>query len=284
MVRWLWFVGGCAHAIPPVSAPAAPVARATSAASACWVEYARSGAFTDSGVVVNTAAGVVLIDAGQSLAFRSELTEIPHGRLYLKLVPAKLVPDRPASEALAEVGVDLGAIVAFVPTHAHSDHVGGLVDLPDLPVKMDPAELEVVSRVAAGGGSWNVMPAEARRIAPEASALAYTEAPFAVFPRSADLLGDGTVVVVPLPGHTPGSVGVVVDAGAARFLHAGDAINTRSQLDGPTGKSPILRPTDGDPAAADRQVALLASLHAGDPDLVMLPAHERAAWVELFGA
>lgn len=275
---------GCAHHIEPVvRARVAPPDPSETAVTACWVEYARSGAFTASGIVVRQPAGVVLIDAGQSLRFKDEIRDLPSGRFYLRLVPAKLVPDDPASAVLLGAKVDPADIVAFVPTHAHSDHLGGLMDLPDLPVKMHPSELALLQQVLAGGEGFNVIPAEARRIAPTVMPLTFVDRPVEVFPRSADLLGNGTVEVIPLEGHTPGSVGVLIDTGAMRIFAAGDAINTRSQLDRLRGKSLLLRRTDADPQAADPQVAVLASLHQADPTLVILPAHERRAWVELFG-
>lgn len=276
-------LAGCAHAVPPAAVSRTAPPRAEKAGSVCWIEYARSGPFTASGVAVRTDAGVVLVDAGQSRAFREEIGEIGEGRAYLRLVPGRLTPDAPASGALAAAGIDPNEIVAFVPTHAHSDHVGGLMDLPDLPVRMHPEELALLERVRDGGASFNVIPAQARRIVPEAEPVTLDESPYQVFSRRADLLGDGSVVLVPLSGHTPGSVGVFVELEGVRLLYAGDAINTRAQLDRLRGKGPLLRRTDADREAADGQVAVLAALHEADPDLRILPAHERRAWIALFG-
>ncbi|MEZ4237034.1 MAG: MBL fold metallo-hydrolase [Myxococcota bacterium] len=283
---WMVAVSGCAHAIAPVTPPmVAPPPATASGVTACWVEFARAGAFTASGIAVRGPSGVVLVDVGQSLAFREELKEVPTGRFYLRLVPAKLVPDEAAADVLAASGVDPAELVAVVPTHVHSDHAGGLMDLPDVPVHVHPTELELLHAVVEGQTTaFNVMPAQARRILGEAEPLPFVDAPYEVFPRHADLLGDGTVVAVPLEGHTPGSVGVLVDTGKVRLFDAGDAINTRDRLDHPRTKSLLLRPTDADHDAADEQVAVLAALHEADPSLVILPAHERRAWVEAFGA
>jgi N-acyl homoserine lactone hydrolase len=143
-----------------------------------------------------------------------------------------------------------------VPTHAHSDHVGGLMDLPDLPIRLHPAEQALLESVQAGAEPFNVVPAEARRMSGHMSALQFVAEPWAVFPQHADL----------------------------RLLHAGDAINKVAQLERLRGKSALLRRTDADRTRADERVALLAALHAADPELVVLPAHERRAWVALFGA
>jgi glyoxylase-like metal-dependent hydrolase (beta-lactamase superfamily II) len=51
----------------------------------------------------------------------------------------------------------------------------------------------------------------------------YGAGPFGPFPDSLDLLGDGSLVLVPLPGHTPGHMGMVVTVDDERWLLAGDA-------------------------------------------------------------
>lgn len=277
---WLFAVAGCAHAVPNAELAVVP-AQDGPPVRVCWAEYAKSGKFTASGLVVHTAAGIVLVDAGESRSFRAEVGELDHGRGYVRLVASRLVPDVPADEVLRGLGVDFAQVVAVVPTHAHSDHLGGLMDLPDVPVHLHPEERALLERAREGGTQFNVLPAEARRVLPQARDLALDGGPVLAFERSAAPV-DG-VIVVPLEGHTQGSVGVLVDTGERRVLYAGDAINTRDQLEDKRGKMPILAPTDFDSAAADAQVGRLASLHASDPELVILPAHERAAWVELFG-
>jgi hypothetical protein len=42
--------------------------------------------------------------------------------------------------------------------------------------------------------------------------------------------------------------------------------------------------TDEDDEATQRQVAKLVQLHRADPELVILPAHDRAAFVSFFGS
>jgi len=47
-----------------------------------------------------------------------------------------------------------------------------------------------------------------------------------------DVMGDGRIVLVPLPGHTPGLVGALVGLDrSGRFLLASDALSVRENLD-----------------------------------------------------
>ena len=45
-------------------------------------------------------------------------------------------------------------------------------------------------------------------------------------------MGDGRIVLVPLPGHTPGMTGALVELDrSGRFLLASDALSVRENLD-----------------------------------------------------
>ena len=47
-----------------------------------------------------------------------------------------------------------------------------------------------------------------------------------------DLFGDGRIVLIPLPGHTPGSTGALVQLEkSGTFLLASDTVSLRSTLD-----------------------------------------------------
>jgi glyoxylase-like metal-dependent hydrolase (beta-lactamase superfamily II) len=106
-----------------------------------------------------------------------------------------------------------------------------------------------------------------------------------VFDESADFWGDGTVVAVPLHGHTPGSIGVFVNLSPTRrYFLVGDAVNDEEAIDDRKGKSAWLRVTDYDEDTANRVVATLAQLRAARPEITFLPGHSREPWSAAFAA
>lgn len=54
--------------------------------------------------------------------------------------------------------------------------------------------------------------------------------PLGPFPQSLPLTADGDVTVVPLPGHSPGHVGVLVEDGNHTVLLAGDSSYTQELM------------------------------------------------------
>lgn len=279
----VWVIGGCASHVAPQTVPTrvAPVRQGT--VTACWVEFADNLGFTASGILLRHPSGEVLVDAGQSFEFPNEIEDVDFGEWwYLRLVPAGLTPDLPASAVLGRLDVQPSKLAYVLATHAHSDHIGGLMDLPEVPLMMAPEEIALLQGAAAQK-PFNVVPGHAARLAGRLRPVPFEAAPYEIFDRHADLFGDGSVVVVPLSGHTPGSVGVFVNTGAFRILHVGDALNEVEALRERRGKGALLQRTDMDPERADAVVGRLAALAEMQPELRVLPAHERSTWVSVFG-
>ena len=114
---------------------------------------------------------------------------------------------------------DPGPLDFALPTHAHWDHVCGLLDLPDLPVHLHRTERHWIE-------SGPIAPAGGVRDALRNHPVIEYELdgpPVLTFTASHDLFGDGTVVLVDLAGHTPGSIGVLAHTRQGRVLLAGDA-------------------------------------------------------------
>lgn len=201
--------------------------------------------------------------------------------LWLTLLPGQMAPTRTIAAELRSVDADPERMRWVIPTHVHIDHVGGIVDLPDAPILLAAEEI-AFARSRADARELHVVPAHARALEGRTTPIPFEDEPYEIFPRSFDVFGDGAIVIVPMPGHTPGSVGVFVNHGEHRVLHAGDVVHDDAGYLDRVAKPPIMRPTDHDPAAADRSVALLHALHETVPDLQILPAHSRPAWQELF--
>ena len=93
------------------------------------------------------------------------------------------------------------------------------------------------------------------------------------------------MVVLPLRGHTPGSVGIFVNLSPARRLfYVGDAVDDERGLEERVGKSLILQESDNDMALANEIVGRLSELHEKVPGLAIIPAHGRSAYKKFFPA
>ena len=68
-----------------------------------------------------------------------------------------------------------------------------------------------------------------------------------------------------------------------RMFHVGDAVNVTEAVERRLSKSFLMATTDNDVRQADLTVSKLTQLHVDDPDLIIVPAHDRAAWKNVFG-
>jgi glyoxylase-like metal-dependent hydrolase (beta-lactamase superfamily II) len=285
-----------------LSAALAALALATAAPAhakeVCWVEFSHAdapGAFgaagataavwknTASGLLVRHPKGDVLIDAGWNRAIQAQLAELsPQKRPMAERLVAGAGAKTPAPEALAQVGERPDQLRYILPTHGHYDHMAGAEDLPGAPILLAPAEIAYLDAELKTPDIVAV--SNIRALQSRFRPIAFKSKPYLGFAQSFDVYGDGAIVVVPLPGHTPGSVGAFVKAGGRTVFHVGDAVFVREAAEKGLPKNPALRPVvDNDGAAADAEAKALAAFHAAHPAIVIVPAHDRSAWETVFG-
>ncbi|GAA1691369.1 MBL fold metallo-hydrolase [Fodinicola feengrottensis] len=185
-------------------------------------------------------------------------------------------PERPITnlpEALREVGLGPSDVDFCLPTHLHWDHVSGLLELPmAVPVRTLAAERDFA--LAADGPPHGVVLAPLHDRHFETYEL--DGPPVLTFQRSHDLFGDGSVVLVDLAGHTPGSVGVLLALDDGRdILLAGDAIWHGLQTTLIREKAPF----PGNFVDRDRNAAFYAihRLHALPSTITVVASHDREA-------
>jgi len=103
------------------------------------------------------------------------------------------------------------------------------------------------------------------------------------------LLREPDILLVPLPGHTPGQSGIAVRAGARWLLHAGDAYFFHGQLDTPPRMPLVLgifqRRVDADRAQRVANQERLRQLKAEHGrEVVVFNAHDAVDFDRVAGA
>lgn len=173
---------------------------------------------------------LVLVDTG----FGLEDVRAPRPRLsplFLWLDRPRLREADTAARQLERLGLRADDVRDIVLTHLDFDHAGGLDDFPNARVHL--LEAERVAAMAQDGwlarrrfrpqqwssmGRWVSYPATGER--------------WRDFEAVRDLEGlPPEILLVPLPGHTPGHAGVAIQRGDGWLLHAGDAYFFHGELD-----------------------------------------------------
>ena len=210
-----------------------------------------------------------LIDAGLSRQAGADLARFSFTKRQLLGFHARAS----LAELLARAGGPPPEFVVL--THVHWDHTSGLVDIPGVRVITSAADWAFVQSFK--GKEPLVRPDHFQRARVET--FAWDGPATESFPASHDLFGDRSVVLVPLPGHTPGALGVFVSGVRGRRLFfVGDAVWSADGFRIPSHRAaPLSRLVDHDVALAGDAIWRLRHLHEREPDLVIVPAHDGEA-------
>ncbi len=231
--------------------------------------------------VIEHDRGLVLFDTGQDRRSVTDPDYFPAGLVripYRRLARFEIAPEQTLTGQLARLGYSPSDVSVAILSHLHQDHIGGLSELTE-------------ARILVSAEEWATLDAPL----PELSGLMtshiripgldfefVTPAPvddesIRPFDRAHDIFGDGSLVLLPTPGHTPGSLSLLHrQPEMAPILFVGDLTYGATLL----GDEKV-------PGVGERRELLASTLKVDAlrgryPDLVVAAAHDpnAAAGVE----
>jgi N-acyl homoserine lactone hydrolase len=226
--------------------------------------------------VIEHKRGLVLFDTGQDRASVTDPGYFPRGPLrlaYSRLARFEIGEGDTLTRQLAGAGFDIADVTTVIVSHLHQDHIGGLAELAHADIYVAAEEWASLSlpRPAMRGLLTNHIDLPGLRWKP----VAFEPLPnsdLAPFTSGLDLVDDGSLVLLPTPGHTPGSMSLLVRRpDFAPLLLVGDLTYDNDHLE--RGEVP----GSGDKAGMSRSTALVNELRSRMPDLVVLAAHDPSA-------
>ena len=190
--------------------------------------------------------------------------------------------DKPVVSARTQLDkAGLPPLKRVILSHSHWDHAGGVLDFPEAKVSVAPAELDLIRNPSTGpGGTWA---SQISAASIKWEAMVFQPVPFKGYPESLDLYQDGKVVLVPMPGHTPGSVGLFVttDSGTVYFFIGDVAWSVVALQQGAPKFWAAGKLVDGDAQRTQSSVDKVRALMQAEPNLVVIPAHDSTVQAKL---
>lgn len=182
--------------------------------------------------------GVVLVDTGLGMRdMRHPWQRLP--RLNATLLNFRYDPNRTMLRQLKRLGIAPRDVRHIVMTHLDFDHAGGLIDFPEARVHLMEAE-SVAARERRGllahmrwvpaqwgdTNRWHAYPGR-------------TSGRWFGFDAVVQLDNvPPEILLVPLPGHSPGHAGVAIETPRGWLLHAGDTYFNRAEIFAGEGEPP----------------------------------------------
>ena len=165
----------------------------------------------------------------------------------------------------------------IILSHLHWDHASGIKDFPDAEVWTTREEYEGAMRPDAPEEIY--IPSQYSGQTIHWHFIQFEQRAYENFDRSLDVFHDGSVVLVPLPGHTLGAVGMFVNLRSGkRFFFTGDATWAVEGFQIPAHKfwaSALL--VDQDQQETARTVLKVRRLMHEYPEMVIVPTHDNKA-------
>jgi glyoxylase-like metal-dependent hydrolase (beta-lactamase superfamily II) len=234
------------------------------------------------GLILHPDHGPVLFDTGYDPAFFPATAPFPE-RLYRWATPPVIRAGDTVAAQLARFGLAPADIRLVILSHFHADHIAGLGQFPGARLLCSRAGLNAArqgSRFSAvrHGVLRALLPADFGRRTrfAEDCPRAALPADLAPFTEGADLLGDGSLLALDLPGHAPGQLGLALrdEAGRWHILAADAAWSCRAIRENrppPAFITGLL----GDTAAYRHTLHRLHLLSRRNADIVFTPSHCR---------
>lgn len=174
--------------------------------------------------------GVVLVDTG--LGMRDVLRPFPRlPWLNAGLLRFRFDPDRTMLRHLHRLGIRSDEVRHIIMTHLDFDHAGGLIDFPHATIHLMQSEAKAARRREGWLGRARWRPAQWGDTSRWRTYPERTSGRWFGFDAVTELEGlPPELLLVPLPGHTPGHAGVAIEGPRGWMLHAGDSYFSRAEV------------------------------------------------------
>ncbi len=232
-------------------------------------------------LLVHPSHGAVLFDTGYAPRLLEVFAHWPE-RLYKYATPTTL--GVPLVDQLAEHGVPADAVTRVIVSHLHADHVAGLRDFSRATFVLSREALSLQERAH---GIDAVRRGILQRLFPVDFAQRtqvverYDDPPIPGLGATHDLFGDGSVRLVPLPGHARGQLGALLQTDRGEVLLCADGAWTSRAYREERAPHWVTGAMQDDMPALRATLQRLRQFAIARPAVTLLPTHcpETLQWL-----
>jgi len=234
-------------------------------------------------LLLHPAHGWLLWDAGYAPRMLDATARFPY-RLYRWLTPLRLRPELAAVAQLPRFGLTAADISAVIVSHFHADHESGLLDFPSSRYVTLPEAYASVARVHGlaalrRGHLPALMPTD---FAARAAFLnRFDGPPLPALGPTCDYFGDGSLLLVRLPGHARGQLGLLAHTARGPIFFVADSCWLARSVQENRPPSLIGGLIADDTTQLAATIARLHTFAQARPDVLIVPSHCPATFAEL---
>ena len=179
-----------------------------------------------------------------------------------------------AGDTLQSKGI---AIDRIILTHMHWDHASGIEEFPEAEVYTSKEEYQFAMSDNATAPAFLKSQYDGNILWKH---FALAQKPYEIFAESLDFYADGSIIIVKLPGHSPGSIGIFVNLSPQRrYFFTGDLTWTVKALKNPAHKyilSSMI--VDYNRNAEAEKIQEVSDFLNGHPEIIPVPSHDATGY------
>ena len=229
--------------------------------------------------VIEREDELVLFDTGIGTRIAEDFRPLPHRGNWFFSKAVMHTDFEPGRDALVNqlpaAGFNPADVKYAIISHLHWDHAGGMRDFPGARFIVNRYEWdEATGRKGMAAGAYIKGQFDGAGLDTQ---LISTDPlkPYLSFPASYDVFDDGALVLVDVPGHAPGQLGMVVNLPSGRrFFLTGDSFYFPDSLERMAPKSRIMQALVKEGPESEETLERLWHLMKDEPDLEMVPCHD----------
>lgn len=234
------------------------------------------------GVLEHPDQGLFLFDTGYSPRFQEVTRSFPE-KLYALATPVTCDEGDTCASQLSALGARASDIRGVFVSHFHADHMAALHYFPQAKIYFAGdglRRMEALSRFhqVRQGFLAGLVPSDiwARAVLQEDAKPVTLPSQLAPFTQGFDLLGDSSLLAVPLEGHMLGHTGLYFECGQGSVLLVADAVWHSASIRENVGPLPLARLLMSDWRAYQETIGRLHELHQRHEKgggLFLVPSH-----------
>ncbi len=218
-------------------------------------------------IFVKHPKGNFLFDAGLSENFKQQVKK-DYSWFQSIILKSTYKPAHSVKKQFEENNYTEDSIQFIIASHLHFDHMSGIIDFPNTPLWVSPTAEKHESLFL----NQQLINDSTRK----KTEITFDSIPYQGFETSYDIFKDSSCVLVPLEGHTHGSIGLFVTTSSKQqYFFIGDATWVAEGFIENSEKSLFTRMiVDSHRESSKHTIEKLHNFYKKHPQIKIIPSHD----------
>jgi glyoxylase-like metal-dependent hydrolase (beta-lactamase superfamily II) len=228
------------------------------------------------GLIEHPEKGWILYDTGYTERFFNATKRFPN-KVYAMMTKVVINPENEVKAQLERHNISAKDIKHVIITHFHADHVAGMLDFPEATFYASRAALTQTLKISkfiafSKGILKDLHPEDLERRTQVIEDIC-TLIPDDILGTKYDLFGDESLMVVPLPGHAAGQVGLLLETATKPYFLIADACWLKKSYEDLTLPNPIVKLFFHSWSDFKKSLNTVHNYHKANPNATIVPTH-----------